>query len=176
VKFSAHRSEKAFTLIEVMLAATVMLAGVVGAIQVLVSGSEMLETSRKQAAALQIIDSELARVRMSNLSGAWSSVLPLALKNGTTPIYLLESPDSSNPARYLDPSASGAQANAKSYVEFRNLIKKFTCTRKVDFAMGRTDYKQVTITVTWTNHNGRTYSRTGTTYVGKNGLYVSYQR
>src|SRR5476651_2230699 len=64
MKHSPQHSAKAFTLIEVMLAATIMLAGIVGAIQVLVSGSEMLETSRKQAAALQIIDSELARVRM----------------------------------------------------------------------------------------------------------------
>ena len=144
-----------------MLAATVMLAGIVGAIQVLVSGSEMLETSRKQAAALQIIDSELARVRMSNLSGSWSSTLPATLPNGTTTIDLLNN-------RYPSSTAS--------YTDFRTLIQKFTCTRTVAFAMSRTDYKQVTIKVTWTNHNGRTYSRSGTTYVGKNGLYVSYQR
>ncbi len=66
-------SKNAFTLIEVMLAADIMLAGVVGAIQVLVSGSEMLETSRKQTAAMQIIDSELARVRLNDLSGTWYS-------------------------------------------------------------------------------------------------------
>jgi hypothetical protein len=145
-----------------------MLAGIVGAIQVLVSGSEMLETSRKQAAALQIIDSELARVRMSNLSGTWSSTQPTALANGTTTIDLLNN-------RYPSTTSSSA-ANAASYAEFRKQILKFTCTRTVGFAMSRTDYKQVTIKVTWTNHNGRTYSRSGTTYVGKNGLYVSYQR
>jgi Tfp pilus assembly protein PilV len=161
MKRSSPYSLKAFTLIEVMLAATIMLAGVVGAIQVLVSGSEMLETSRKQAAALQIIDSELARVRMKDLSGTWSTSLPSGLPNGTTTINLLTS-------RYPSSSAS--------YTDFRNVIQNFTCTRIVGFAMGRTDYKQVTITVNWTNHNGRTYTRSGTTYVGKNGLYVSYQR
>lgn len=121
----------------------------------------MLETSRKQAAALQIIDSELARVRMSNLSGAWSSTLPATLPNGATTIDLLSN-------RY--PSST------TSYTDYRKLIQTFTCTRTVGFALSRTDYKQVTIRVTWTNHNGRTYSRSGTTYVGKNGLYVSYQR
>jgi type II secretory pathway pseudopilin PulG len=169
VNFPAHRSAKAFTLIEVMLAATFMLAGIVGAIQVLVSGSEMLETSRKQAAALQIIDSELARVRMSNLSD-WS-------------LNPLKNPPEKIPAALPNTNSNGVTIDlnsrypASSYnTDFRTLIQKFTCTRTVGFAMNRTDYKQVTIKVTWTNHNGRTYTRTGTTYVGKNGLYVSYQR
>lgn len=147
-----------------MLAAAIMLAGVVGAIQVLVSGSEMLETSRKQAAAMQIIDSELAKTRLGNLSGTWSATLPAGLPNGTTTINLL----SGSNTRYPSGTAS--------YTDFRSVIQNFTCTRTVGFALGRTDYKQVTVTVTWTNHEGRSYTRTGTTYVGKNGLYVSYQR
>jgi prepilin-type N-terminal cleavage/methylation domain-containing protein len=163
MKRSMRSSKNAFTLIEVMLAAAIMLAGVVGAIQVLVSGSEMLETSRKQTAAMQIIDSELARVRLGDLSGTWYSAsqpnaYPLGLPNGTTTISL--------PTRY----------SGTSYTDFRNLIQNFTCTRTVSYALSRTDFKQVVITVSWTNHEQRTYTRTGITYVGKNGLYASYQR
>ncbi|HWA09424.1 MAG TPA: prepilin-type N-terminal cleavage/methylation domain-containing protein [Opitutaceae bacterium] len=174
MKSSLQRSTQGFTLIEVMLAAAIMLAGIVGAIQVLVSGSEMLETSRKQAAAMQIIDSEIARVRMSNLSGAWSSTLPSALANGTTTINLV----SSNLAGSSNPTTPRYPSSMASYSSFRTLLQNssFACTRTVSFALSRTDYKQVTFTVTWSNHNGRTYTRTGTTYVGKNGLYVSYQR
>jgi type II secretory pathway pseudopilin PulG len=159
MKRSPQSSRKAFTLIEVMLAATIMLAGIVGAIQVLVSGSEMLETSRTQAVALQIIDSELAAVRMANLSGTWSASQPTALANGTSAISL------------------ATKYPASAYPNFQSVINLFTsCTRTVSFAQSRTDYKQVTITLTWQNHEGRSYTRTGTTYVGKNGLYVSYQR
>jgi hypothetical protein len=35
---------------------------------------------------------------------------------------------------------------------------------------------QVTFTVTWTGITGHTYTRTSTTYVSQNGLYVAYQR
>lgn len=142
-----------------MLAATVMLAGIVGAIQVLVSGSEMLETSRKQAIALQIIDTELARVRMSNLSTWSSTTVPTALTNSTFTV------------------ASRYPASNYPNTDFQNLIKNFSCTRTVTAPIGtRTDFKQVTVKVTWTNHNGRSYTRSGTTYIAKNGLYVSYQR
>ena len=40
----------------------------------------------------------------------------------------------------------------------------------------RTDLKQITFTVSWTGNTGRSYTRSGSTYVGKNGLYVTYQR
>lgn len=144
-----------------MLAAAIMLAGIVGAIQVLVSGSEMLETSRTQAVALQIIDSELAAVRMASLSGSWATNKPTALQNGSSLLNL------------------SAKYPASSYPNFQsviNLLVASKCTRTVSFAQSRTDFKQVTVTLTWTNHEGRQYTRSGITYVGKNGLYVSYQR
>jgi hypothetical protein len=155
---SQLNSTKAFTLVEVALASAVMLAGIVGAIQVLVSGSQLLETSRTQAIAMRIIDSELATVRMSNLYGTWSASAPSALANGSSTINLA--------TRYP----------ASSYPSFQSVIPTFTCTRTVSFAQSRTDFKQVTITITWVNHLGRTYTRTGTTYVSKNGLSLSYQR
>ncbi|MEX2045174.1 MAG: hypothetical protein WD941_07460, partial [Opitutus sp.] len=50
----------------------------------------------------------------------------------------------------------------------------FSCRRVITTV--RTDLKKITFTVTWKGSTGRTYTRTGSTYVGRNGLYVTYQR
>jgi Tfp pilus assembly protein PilV len=65
-----RRRREAFTIVEVLMAAVVMLTGVVGMIQVVVSGSEMLDVSRKQTVAAQIIRSEIERLHLSN----WSAI------------------------------------------------------------------------------------------------------
>ena len=61
---------KAFTIIEVMMAAAVMLAGIMGMIQVVVSGSEMIDVSRKQTIAAQIIHSEIDKLHLND----WTTV------------------------------------------------------------------------------------------------------
>ena len=57
-------------------------------------------------------------------------------------------------------------------------LYSFTCSRTVSTV--RTDLKKITYTVSWRStklgNNGRLYSRSGSTYVGRNGLYVTYQR
>src|SRR3954467_12051259 len=60
----------AFTLVELMIAAGVMLAGIVGMIQVVISGSEMLDVSRKQTTAMQIIHAQIAGIRLNG----WAAV------------------------------------------------------------------------------------------------------
>jgi Tfp pilus assembly protein PilV len=65
-----HRRREAFTIVEVMMAAVVMLAGIVGMIQVIVSGSEMLDVSRKQTVAAQIIRSEIEKLHLSS----WAAI------------------------------------------------------------------------------------------------------
>ena len=53
-----------FTLIEVMSAAAVLALALVGMIQVVVSGSEMLDVSKKQTIAMQIIHGQLEQIRL----------------------------------------------------------------------------------------------------------------
>jgi Tfp pilus assembly protein PilV len=55
-----------FTLIEVMMAAAVMLAGIVGMIQVVTSASEMLDASRKQTIATRIMHGEIEKIRVTD--------------------------------------------------------------------------------------------------------------
>jgi prepilin-type N-terminal cleavage/methylation domain-containing protein len=143
-----RRSQNGFTLIEVMLAAVVMLAGIVGMMQAITSGSEMLDVSRKQTVATQIIHGEIEKVRVSD----WSDITALPI-SATVPLN------------------STFQASSPS----------FTCTRAVtplkkDPITNEITMDQITYTVTWTGSTGRAYSRSGSTYVGKNGLYVAYQR
>ena len=141
----------AFTLVEVMVAAAVIVLTVVGMIQVIVSGSEMLDVSRKQTIAMQIIHGQLDHIRLSN----WTQVSALA----------------SSATVAVD---GGDQSGFVFGSNLPTISKGFRCTRTITEV--RTDLKQVTFTVTWTGSTGRTYSRKGSTYVGKNGLYVTYQQ
>ncbi|HVS51720.1 MAG TPA: hypothetical protein VHD62_05140 [Opitutaceae bacterium] len=151
-------STDAFTLLEVVMAAAVMLAGIVGMIQVVISGSEMLDVARKQTIAMQIIHGQIDNVRLSD----WGTVSGLASYNSYQATV----------------DASDQSTNiAKGFVFGSNLpgaAKGFKCTRSV--ATPKTNLLQVTYTVTWTGNTGRSYTRTGSTYVSKNGLYVTYQR
>src|SRR3954467_14146427 len=63
-----------FTLVEVMIAACVLILTIVGMIQVIVSGSEMLDVARKQTIAMQVIHGQLDNIRLSN----WSQVSGLS--------------------------------------------------------------------------------------------------
>jgi Tfp pilus assembly protein PilV len=135
-------SKNAFTLIEVLLAAVIMLAGIVGMMQAITSGSEMLDVARKQTIATQIMHGEIEKIRVSD----WSQVSNLP--TGPTVVSLNSS--------------------------FQSIAQTFQCTREISAV--RTDLKQVSYRVTWVGNTGRSYSRSSSTYVGKNGLYVAYQR
>ena len=76
------RSTAAFTLIEVVLAALVLVAGLVGVLQVISSGTDMLDVSRKQTLAAQIIHSEIDNLRLSN----WDQINALPLTSTSIPI------------------------------------------------------------------------------------------
>lgn len=128
-------------MIEVMLAAAVMLAGIVGMMQVVTSGAEMLDASRKQTIATRIMQGEIETIRATN----WAQ---LELLPATQDIPLNSS--------------------------IQKIGQGFRCSRAISTV--RAGMKQISYTVTWTGNTGRAYSRSSSTYVGKNGLYVAYQR
>jgi hypothetical protein len=111
----------------------------------------MLDVSRRQLAAEQIIHSEIDQLRLQS----WNTIA--SLPAAATPV-------TSSSIIYLDPAATS----------------NFTCTYQaqlVQDAVGTTiPVYQVTFTVSWTGITGFSYQRVGTTYVGKNGLQLSYQR
>ena len=142
-------------MIEVMSAAAVLALALVGMIQVVVSGSEMLDVSKKQTIAMQIIHGQLEQIRLLS----WDQVGQLGASD-TRSVELGD--DTSSGKMFLfGPNLPG-------------IAQGFVCKRTIETV--KTDLKLVTITVTWKGNTGRSHSRTGTTYVAKNGLYVTYQR
>ena len=134
---------RAFTLLEVMMAATVLILVIVGMIQVVVSGSEMLDFSKKQTIATQIIHDNIDRLHLVD----WPTV-----------------------------QSYPASATVGISTVFATVSNGFICTRAVSSIKADGTLYKITFTVTWTGNTGHVYTRSGTTYFGKNGLYVSYQR
>jgi Tfp pilus assembly protein PilV len=137
------RKQRAFTLLEVMMAATVLILAIVGMIQVVISGSEMLDFSRKQTIATQIIHDKIESLHLVD----WTTV-----------------------------NVYPASATVTVASTFAAVSTDFTCTRTVTSIKADGTLYKITFTVTWKGNTGRAYSRSGTTYFGKNGLYVTYQR
>ena len=153
---SNRKSRGAFTIIEVMLAAAVMLAGVVGMIQVVASCAEIMDLAKKQTIAAQIIQDQIGKVHVLD----WTTVSAYSTSSSGTSIAL--------------------DANVAAFASAKASFQNFTCYRYVTDV--RTDLKKVTFTITWKTGNvgrvnyTRQFTRSGTTYVAKNGLYVTYQR
>jgi Tfp pilus assembly protein PilV len=157
-------ARRAFTLFEVMLAAGVMATGLVGMIQVVVSGAEMLDVGRKQTQAANIIHSLIDSYRAS-IPSDWSTI-----STGTTTTYQKLTADSTG-SGWSFVSTSTAPTTYQDY---------FTCTRVISNVVVNgstvTTLKKIAYTVTWTGVTGRSYSRTGVTYISQYGQHVSQQR
>ena len=169
---------EAFTLLEVLAAAVVLLFVIVSAFQIVAAGTRMLDFSRKQTIATQIIRAEIDQAHTTD----WTTVNSLV---GGTVTVTLNSLTSSNTW------ASGSLGYPE-LVTFQTMVNletsvaagtSFTVQRVVTYLTGRTDMVKIVFTVTWTakvwsekNGTGHVYSRQGTTYVGKNGLAATYQR
>jgi prepilin-type N-terminal cleavage/methylation domain-containing protein len=148
-------SSRGFTLIEVMLAATVMLVGIVGMMHVVTSGAEMLDASRKQTIATQIMHGEIERVRLTD----WTQITELATSHPAQQGYAEVSA-----GRVVQWLSTGAPMPENTFKVSRTI------------ADVRSDLKQISYTVSWVGNTGRPYTRSTSTYVGRNGLYVAYQR
>lgn len=162
---------------EVALAATVLaltLTGMIGAIE---SGSQMLDLSRKQTMATQILHSEMETLRLQS----WQA---LSGYNSSGPVSGAGYPPGPTTLTSLnDPTFA---VFVTSYPQAANI---FTLTRTVFCTQpsqannnpagnyGTTPLLlQVTFKISWTGFTGQTYIRVSTTSVGANGLSVAYQR
>ena len=168
---------KGFTIVEVMMAAVILVVGFLGMIQSITIGSEMIATARRQTLAAQIITSETEKLRLT----AWAS-LPAS---GTTTVSIDSQFDNAIAACGLTSSAI--------------TLSRTVADLDVDADAG-TDLKEVTFTLTWTKSGtttaaasptgswleklsfyrpsvtSRTYTRSMTAYFSKYGLNLSAQR
>lgn len=141
---------------EVALAATVLALTLVGMIQVVESGSEMLDLSRKQTIAAQMLQDEIDQLRLLT----WNTVL--SLPTSTTNIS-------------TDSTFTNFSAQIGGNFPFTG-TRTIVVLEPTPPSANPTLLVQVTYTITWTGVTGHTYTRSSTTYVGKNGLNVAYQR
>ena len=152
--------QHAFTLIEVMLAATVMLVGIVGMMHVVTSGAEMLDAARRQTIATQIMHGEIEKLRVTD----WAKV------TAGMPPY----PSQQTQHGYAAKSAARVVLWTESTEGDSSDVFKFS--RTVAYTSADQTQVAVSYNVNWNGNSGRAYSRSTSTYVGKNGLYVAYQR
>ena len=165
---------RAVTLLEVMMAAALIASAFVGMMQVVVSGSNMLDMSRKQTIATQIIHAEIDAMRLES----WTTIYNLIGTSATMNLGALVSTDIPTTWPY-------DRFGYPELMTFKNIAANFTAVRVVALVSGRTDMVTITFTVTWQSNmlsgsgaarTGKTFSRTGTTYFSKSGLFTSYQK
>ncbi len=143
-----------FTIIEVAMAATVMVLAISSALIVMQSGFRALDTARKTTIASQIIQSEMERVRMLS----WTRVEALM---------------TADPKIELDTIfPKNTELERKVFAQMDNT---FTATRSIT---PLTDYANevvvITVTVTWKGIDGVAHTRSTNTRYCKNGLYNYY--
>lgn len=163
-----------FNLIEVMMATTILLAGFVGLIQAVTIGSESLDAARKQQIAAQIIAAEVEKLR----GGPWSRIAALPAA-GTVTIDAAGAISGDTTSFALSNYTAVADDDNTALASLaRGFACSFTRTRlRPAFASASTvAYLKLAYTVTWKSNTGRTHSRRAETYLGMNGLHLSYQK
>jgi Tfp pilus assembly protein PilV len=136
----------AFTIVEVMMGAIVMAFAITTSITTLQRGFLSVDTARNLVIAGQIMQSEIEKMRVS----PWSS---------TATVTGVADYTDSSPAIQIDPVFT-----ANAYI-----ANRFRLTRSL--ADPKADLRQITLTISWTNLDGRPMSRTYTTYYARYGLY-----
>ncbi len=164
------KTHEGFTILEVALAATVLALTLVGMIQVIDSGSEMLDLSRKQTIAAQILHSEIDQLRLQS----WPIV-------STYPAGPIQFTTILGQTAY-DPILAGLAQQLGGTFPY-TLKRTVACVQPSQpDLLPISPYPnpplllQVTFTINWIGVTGHSYTRTSTTFVGQNGLSVAYQR
>jgi len=184
---------------EVGLAATVLALTLTGMIGVIASGTQILDLSRRQTLAAQILHSEIDQLRLQSWmavagespggTGSVSTLFYSSTQVGYSGLpATLTTPGNGYPAGPTtltasnDPSFATFVANYPQVANYFTLTRTVTCIDPVQTNQNPSPYAaapkllQVTFTIQWNGVTGRTYSRSATTLVGRNGLSVSYQK
>jgi len=163
-----------FTLVEVMMAATILVVGFIGLIEAVTIGSETLDTAGKQQAATQLVSTEIEQLR----AGPWSTLANLPAtatitidRNGTAA-------GDETAFAVCNYTAGSGDDNTPLLLRAKGFTCSFTRTRlrPTGATSANVTFLELVYTVTWTSNTGRTYSRITKTYLGMNGLHLSFQQ
>jgi hypothetical protein len=159
---------------EVAVAATVLALTLVGMIGVIESGSQMLDLSRKQTIAGQILHGEMDETRQLS----WTTVS--SFPAGPTTLSTTTGDPNYDPMLVAIAQQLGLISPFAGFPY--NVTRTVACVQPAQLNLMPSPYPnppiilQVTFTVSWTGVTGLSYSRSGTTYISQNGLPVAYQR
>lgn len=156
------------------LAATVLALTLVGMIGVIESGSQMLDLSRKQTIAGQILHGEMDQARQLS----WTTVS--SYPAGPTTLSTAVADPNYDPLLTALAQQLGWAAPFTGFPF--TITRTVACIQPPQLNLLPTPYAsppivlQVTFSVSWIGVTGLPYSRSSTTYVSQNGLPVAYQR
>lgn len=180
-----------------MMGATILVVGLMGLIQAVTIGSEMLATARRQTLAAQILDHEIEQLRFED----WSTISNFPTTSATT---LYQAWSGSTAYRISDtvirsgawyrcirnhsgqgpPNATYWASDTPPFASLYTsdtiaLGATYTITRTVASVSGATNLREITFTVTWTVRpsgiTSRTYTRKRSAFFGKYGLNLTFQ-
>lgn len=156
------------------MAMAVVVVAVVGMMQAVTIGSEALDTARKQQVAAQLVSAEITRLRQ----GAWSVIANLPAE---ATISISAAGGISGDAGSFALSNFTA-TTADDDTALSALAGGFSCSltstrlRPTGATAATVTFVKLVYTVTWTGNTGRTHARRTETYLGMNGLHLSYQQ
>jgi prepilin-type N-terminal cleavage/methylation domain-containing protein len=174
---SSPTVRRGFTIIEVMMATTILLVGFIGVIQAITIGSESLDVARKLQVANQIIAAEVEKLRGSD----WSVITSLPDSADSATISIGPTGTISGNTAYFALSNRTA-TTADDNTDLASLAKGFKCSlvrtylRPTSATASTATFVKVTYTVTWTSNTNRSKNHQVSAYFGKNGLHLSYQQ
>jgi len=131
-----------FTILEAMMAATVMLFAISTSITTMQRAFQSIDSARNLTVAAQILQMEKEKMRMCN----WATVTAYP----ASPTLLT-----------LDPSFT---SNPK-------IGTRFTVERSASIVAGSPNLLQLTYTISWRNYDGRLLARSNSTYYSRYGIY-----
>jgi type II secretory pathway pseudopilin PulG len=151
------KKARGFTLIEVMLAGTVMVLAISSCLLVLQQGMRAIDTARFSTLAGQILQSQMEKLRLLT----WTQLIYLegGTPNTGGPVnWPTFTPDLPSGSAHLNRFFVGGTTGvcAQSIVPAPS---PFGATTRI-----------ITLTANWTGVDGRTHSLSYTTHYGKNGL------
>ena len=198
-----HRKEAAFSIVDVMMGATILVVGLMGLIQAVTIGSEMLATARRQTLAAQILDQEIENLRFqtwATISGYAAGPTTITIDSrfrqawSSSTAYAVGDVVSSSNVWYICVAAHTNQSVTNTAYWRRSTATEigimsdtniaqgatYALSRSVASVSGATNLREVTFTLTWTvkpsGLSSRTYTRKKSAYFGKYGLNLTLQR
>lgn len=172
--FARRARQSGYSIIEIMMATAILLVGFIGLIQAVTIGSESLDTARRTQVAHQLVASELEKLR----GGAWSVIANLP----PTASLTVSSTSALSGDLTCFALSSYTTATTDDNTTLAGLAKGLTCslTRQYLRPTGATattaTFVKLTYTVTWKSNTGRTHTYTAESFLGANGLHLSYQQ